>query len=120
MQAKRFASFDANSDGSISKTEWDQHGADRQAKRAEWKAKRAAATPAAGDAEKGKRHGMRGHRGLRGGHHSMRGGHGMMMKADTDGDKAISKAEFRTAALPRSDAQPPTKYAQVTAHARHD
>src|SRR3546814_7249947 len=49
MQAKRFASFDANSDGSISKTEWDQHGADRQAKRAEWKEKRAAATPAAGD-----------------------------------------------------------------------
>src|SRR3546814_3069920 len=70
MQAKRFASFDANSDGSISKTEWDQHGADRQAKRAEWKEKRAAATPAAGDAEKGKRHGMRGHRGMRGGHHS--------------------------------------------------
>src|SRR3546814_8735413 len=51
MQAKRFASFDANSDGSISKTEWDQHGADRQAKRAEWKEKRAAATPAAGRSE---------------------------------------------------------------------
>jgi len=118
MQAKRFASFDADSDGSISKAEWDQRGADRQAKRAEWKQKRAAATPEAGDTEKGKRPGMRGHRGMRGGHHGMRGGHGMMMKADTDGDKAISQAEFQTAALARFDALDANKDGQVTAEER--
>src|SRR3546814_6927341 len=55
---------------------------------------------------------------MRGGHHSMRGGHGMMMKADTDGDKAISQAEFRTAALARFDAQDANKDGQVTAEER--
>jgi len=118
MQAKRFASLDANGDGSISKAEWDQHDAGRQAKRAEWKQKRAAATPAAGDAQKGKRHGMRGHHGMRGGHHGMRGGHGMMMKADTDGDKAISQAEFQAAALTRFDALDANKDGQVTPEER--
>lgn len=107
MQAKRFAALDANSDGSISKAEWDQHGADRQAKRAEWKEKRAAA---AGEAGEGKR-GMRGH-------HGKRGDHGMMMKADTDGDKAISQAEFETAALARFDRLDANKDGQVTAEER--
>ncbi len=114
MQAKRFAALDANSDGSISKAEWDQHGADRQAKRAEWKEKHAAA---AGEAGEGKR-GMRGHHGKRGGHHGMRGDHGMMMKADTDGDKAISQAEFETAALARFDRLDANKDGQVTAEER--
>jgi len=122
MQAKRFAALDANSDGSISKAEWDQHGADRQAKRAEWKGKRAAA---GGEAGEGKRmrghHGKRGgHHGKRGGHHGMRGDHGMMMKADADadGDKAISQAEFQTAALARFDRLDANKDGQVTAEER--
>ena len=109
MQAKRFAALDANSDGSISKAEWDQHGADRAAKRAERGEKRAAA----GEARQGKRHAMRGH-------HGMRGDHGMMMKADADadGDKAISQAEFQTAALARFDRLDANKDGQVTAEER--
>ncbi len=109
MQAKRFAALDANSDGSISKAEWDQHGADRAAKRAERKEKRVAA----GEAGAGKRDGMRGHHGKRGGH-GMRGGHGGWMKADADGDKAISQAEFQTAALARFDAVDANKDGRVT------
>src|SRR3546814_14486023 len=92
MQAKRFAAFDANSDGSISKAEWDQHGADRQAKRTERKDKRAAAGEA-GDTR-------RGHHGKRGGHHGMRGGLGMMMKAAPTSDKANNKTETPTPAPP--------------------
>lgn len=107
MQAKRFAAFDANSDGSISKAEWDQHGADRAAKRGERKEKRVAA----GEAGEGKQGGMRGH-------HGKRGGHGGWMKADADGDKAISQAEFQTAALARFDAADANKDGQVTAEER--
>ena len=113
MQAKRFAAFDANSDGSISKAEWDQHGADRAAKRTERKDKRVAA----GEAGEGKRDGMRGHHGKRGGH-GMRGGHGGWMKADANGDKAISQAEFQTAALARFDTADANKDGQVTAEER--
>ena len=108
-QAKRFTSLDADGNGSISKAEWDQHGADRAAKRAERGEKRASA----GEAGEGKRHGMRGGHGKRGGHHGM-----MMSKADTDGDKAISQAEFQTAALARFDAADANKDGQVTAEER--
>ena len=110
MQAKRFASLDADGDGSISKAEWDKHSADRAAKRFERGDKRAGA----GDAGEGKRHGMRG------GHHGKRGGiHGMMMgKADGNGDKAISQAEFQTAMLARFDAADANKDGQVTAEER--
>ncbi len=110
MQAKRFASLDADGDGSISKAEWDKHSADRAAKRFERGDKRAGA----GDADEGKRHGMRG------GHHGKRGGlHGMMMgKADGNGDKAISQAEFQTAMLARFDAADANKDGQVTAEER--
>src|SRR3546814_16500680 len=52
------------------------------------------------------------------GHHGMRGGHGMMMKADTNGDKAISQTEFQTAALARFDAQDANKDGPVTAAER--
>lgn len=106
MHAKAFERFDANKDGSISKAEWDQAAADRAAKRAERGEKRA-------DAGEGHR-GMRGHHGKRGGHHGMM----MMGKADTDGDKAISKAEFQTAALARFDAADANKDGQVTAEER--
>ena len=113
MQAKKFASLDADGNGSISKAEWDQHGADRAAKRAERGERRAAA----GEASDGKRHGMRGHHGKRGGGHHGMGGR-MMGKADTDGDKAISQAEFQTAALARFDAADANKDGQVTAEER--
>lgn len=103
MQAKMFERLDANKDGSISKAEWDQHGADRAAKRADKRA----------DAGEAKRDGMRGHHGKRGGHRGM-----MMGKADTDGDKAISQAEFQTAALARFDAADANKDGQVTAEER--
>ena len=108
MQEKKFARLDADGDGSISKAEWDQHGADRAAKRGERRTE-------AGEAGKGKRHGMRGHHGKRGGHHGM-----MMGKADTDGDKAISQAEFQTAALARFDAADANKDGQVTPEERKE
>lgn len=108
MQTKMFERFDANKDGSISKAEWDQHRADRTAKRGE---KRADA-----GATEGKR-GMRGHHGMRGGHRGMRGGM-MMGKADANGDKAISQAEFQTAALARFDAVDANKDGRVTAEER--
>ncbi|WP_428629842.1 EF-hand domain-containing protein [Sphingopyxis sp.] len=110
-QAKMFAAIDADGNGSITKAEWDKHGADRAAKRAERGDKRADA----GALGEGKRHGMRGP-GKRGGHHGMRGG--MMAKADTNGDKAISQAEFQTAALARFDASDANKDGQVTAEER--
>ncbi len=106
-QAKIFANLDADGNGSISKAEWDKHGADRAAKRGEKRA----------EADEGKRDGMRGgHHGKRGGHHGMGGR--MMGKADTDGDKAISQAEFQTAALARFDAADANKDGQVTADER--
>ena len=58
---------------------------------------------------------MRGHHGdKRGGH----GGPGGWMKADANGDKAISQAEFETAALARFDAADANKDGQVTAEER--
>lgn len=110
MQAKMFERLDANKDGNISKAEWDQHGADRAARRAERGEKRADA----GEAGDGKRHAMRGHHGKRGGHRGMM----VMGKADTDGDKAISQAEFLTAALARFDAADANKDGQVTPEER--
>lgn len=109
-QAKMFASLDADGNGSISKAEWDKHSADRAAKRGEKRAE-------AGEPGEHKRDGMRdGHRGKRGGHYDM--GERMMGKADTDGDKAISQAEFQTAALARFDAADANKDGQVTAEER--
>lgn len=105
MQAQMFERLDANKDGSISKAEWDQHAADRDAKRAERGDKRA-------DAGEGKR-GMRGHHGKRGGRDGM-----MMGRADTNGDKVISQAEFQTAALARFDAADTNKDGKVTAEER--
>ena len=79
MMAKRFAAMDADKNGSVSEAEFmAMHEAradrreDRQAKRME-----------------------RGKMGAQGGR---RGGRamGMMARADTNGDKAVSQAEFRT------------------------
>lgn len=104
-QAKMFASLDADGNGSISKAEWDQHGADRSAKRAQRAEKRAAVDKVS----EGKRHGMRGHHGMAG---------RMLGKADTNGDKAISQAEFQAAALARFDAADANKDGQLTAEER--
>lgn len=111
MQTKKFASLDADGNGSISQTEWNNQGAERAAKRAERLAKRAEA----GEARDGKRHAMRGP-GKRGARHAMHGS--MMAKADTDGDKAISQSEFQVAALARFDAADANKDGQVTAEER--
>lgn len=111
-QAKMFAAIDADGNGSISKAEWDKHGADRSARRAERGDKRA---PGAGAPGEGKRDGMRGP-GKRGGHHGMRGG--MMGKADTNGDKSISQAEFQASALARFDAADANKDGRVTPEER--
>lgn len=104
MQAKMFERLDANKDGSISKAEWDQHSADRAAKRGEKRA------------DAGAERGPRGHHGKRGGH----GGHGgmMMARADANGDKAITLAEFQTAALARFDAADANKDGKVTPEER--
>lgn len=114
MQEQRFAALDANKDGNISKAEWDQHGADRAAKRAERGDKRAAA----GEAGQGRRDGMRGHHGKRGGHRMGGGMGGGWMKADSNGDKAIGQAEFVAASLARFDRLDANKDGQVTAEER--
>ncbi len=115
MQAAAFERFDANKDGSISKAEWDQASADRAAKRGERGERRAEA----GEPGQHGGHRMGGRHGKRGGHHGGPGGRdGMMMKADTNGDKAISQAEFQTAALARFDAADANKDGQVTAEER--
>jgi hypothetical protein len=114
MQEKRFAALDANKDGNISKAEWDQHGADRAAKRAERGDKRAAT----GEAGQGRRDGMRGHHGKRGGHRMGGGMGGGWMKADSNGDKVIGQAEFVAASLARFDRLDANKDGQVTAEER--
>lgn len=97
-QAERFAKMDANSDGSISRAEWDQANAERKAK---WEARRAS----------------RGEEGRRGGHwgkHRDR----MAMRADTNNDKALSKAEFLAAATHRFERADADKNGVVTAAER--
>lgn len=86
-QMARFDGADANKDGSVSR---DEFAAARKAageRRAEWKAK--------AKAERGERgeHGKR-----MGGHgRGMKGGMMMLVMADTNKDKAVSKDEFLTA-----------------------
>ena len=112
-RAQMFDRLDANKDGSISKAEWDQADSARQAKRAEWKAKRGERAGAPGNGAE--RHAMRGHHGgKRGGH----GGPGGWMKADANGDKAISQAEFVAGALARFDRMDANKDGKVTAEER--
>ena len=118
-RAQMFDRLDANKDGSISKAEWDQADAARQAKRAEWKAKRGERAGAPGNGAE--RHAMRGHHGgKRGGHggHSGHGGPGGWMKADANGDKAISQAEFVAGALARFDRMDANKDGKVTVEER--
>ena len=112
-RGRMFDRLDANKDGSISKAEWDQADAAREAKRAEWKAKRGERAGAPGNGAE--RHAMRGHHGgKRGGH----GGPGGWMKADANGDKAISQAEFVAGALARFDRMDANKDGKVTVEER--
>lgn len=112
-RAQMFDRLDANKDGSISKAEWDQADTAREAKRAEWRAKRGERAGAPG--EGGERHAMRGHHGgKRGGH----GGPGGWMTADANGDKAISQAEFVAGALARFDRMDANKDGKVTVEER--
>ncbi len=115
-RAQMFDRLDANKDRSISKAEWDQADAAREAKRAEWKAKRGERAGAPG--EGGERHAMRGHHGGKRGGHGGHGGPGGWMKADANGDKAISQAEFVAGALARFDRMDANKDGKVTAEER--
>lgn len=99
-QAARFDKMDANDDGSISKDEFGNRGDDDRM---------------AGERGDGQRDGKRwgGKRGGKGGPEG-RGGMDMMAKADTNGDKAVSAAEFQTASLARFDKMDGNKDGTVT------
>ncbi len=114
-KAERFAAIDVNNDGEITQAEMQAHRekrkSERQAKRDErWAS---ADTDNSGGlseeeltalhegrrgGDRGGKWGKRGHRGQHG-----RMGMHMMKQADTNGDNAISQAEFQTAALARFD-----------------
>lgn len=95
MVKKHFAEMDADKNGAITEAEFVAAHEARAAKRGERHATRMEPAGPGGM----EHHGRGGHKGRHGG---MRGG-GMKMLAsfDTNGDKAISKAEFRTAAEAR-------------------
>ena len=96
FKAQAFDKLDANDDGAISKGEFDAPRAARP------------------DGERGPE-GMRGKRGGRGGHGGMMGGmRGHMADADTNGDKAISLAEFQAAHTARFNAMDTNKDGKVT------
>jgi hypothetical protein len=86
MVKKRFAEMDADKNGAISETEFVAAHEARAAKRQDRREMRMG---------RGGPEGKMGHRGGRG------GGMKMLARADTDGDKAVSKAEFRVAAEAR-------------------
>lgn len=88
-RAKAFEKLDTDNNGSISKAEFDA----RHAARAERGGKRAG--------HAGMQDGKRGHR--MGGRGKVGGGMAMAKMADTNGDNAISRAEFTAAALKRFD-----------------
>ncbi|WP_095012475.1 EF-hand domain-containing protein [Tsuneonella mangrovi] len=105
MKAKMFDRIDTNHDGVISKDEFE-----------------AAGPPHRDGDMRGERQGKRGH------HRGMRGDRGDMMRmmlrrADTNGDGAITKAEFEAAALKHFDQMDANHDGTVTAaerQAAHD
>ena len=115
-QKARFDRMDANKDGSLSREEFaarpDRRGPEGtgpQGQKAEGKR---------GD---GQHFGGRHHGGRGGKHHGMggmRGSGGMMKQADTNGDGAISKAEFVAAHLAKFDASDTDRNGTVTAAER--
>lgn len=94
-RAQAFDRLDTDRNGSISRAEFDA----RQSARAERRGQRA---------EGGQRMG-----GKRGGHHRA-GRMGMAQRADTNGDQAISRAEFTAAALSHFDRADADKNGTVT------
>ena len=100
-QNAMFAAIDTNKDGSVSRAEYDAAAAARDAKRAERRTARA------------ERHADGKHGGRRHG-----GGDRMLAMVDTNGDKAITLAEMRSAALARFDRIDANKDGQVTAEER--
>lgn len=87
MVAKHFATMDADKNGSLSQAEFAAAHEARAEKREDRREKRMG------------RGGPEGKMGRHGGRHS--GGMKMLAMADTNGDKAVSKAEFRAAAEAR-------------------
>lgn len=106
-RGKMFDRMDTNKDGNITRAEFTtmKPRADRGAEGGKM----------AGKMERG---GKDGHRGHRGGKHGM--GRGMMggHMADTNGDKAVTQAEFTAAAAKRFDALDANKDGQVTREER--
>jgi len=105
-RAQWFAKADTDQSGGLSQAELK---AVREAGRQRWAERRADAGKGTTDGEPGRRW-----HGRRGGHHG--GGHGMAMlrMADTNGDQAISQAEFRTAATKLFDMADADHDGQVT------
>lgn len=91
--SESFARMDTDSNGSISRAEWDQAGELREARRAQRQERREARGPAAEARGEGRRD-FQGHR--RG-----RMGMAMMLQADRDGDRIVSRTEFLEAAAGR-------------------
>ena len=131
--AEMFAKMDANGDGVLNAADREAHKAQRFAKvdtdgngqlsQAELDAAREAHKGKRGDMAQGPGAGKEGRKGKHGGPGGRGGKRGdmakaMMMRADKDGDKAISKAEFTAAALARFDAADANDDGTVTAEER--
>lgn len=109
-QEARFAALDANKDGSVSKAEWDKHGADRLAKSQQRRAERTERVATGGaDSEKPQ---MRRHFGRKG------GGHHGMMRGGMRGDQSMTQAEFVAKSLDRFDKLDTNKDGKVTREER--
>lgn len=105
-QNAMFAALDTDRNGSVSRAEFDAAAAARDAKRTERRAARAERR--GGGAEMRGKHGDRRHG----------GGHHMLGMVDTNGDKAITLDEMRSAALARFDRIDANKDGQVSAEER--
>jgi Ca2+-binding EF-hand superfamily protein len=97
MRDEHFGKLDADGNGSISKAEWD-----------------------AGAAKRMERRGDRAERGGRSGREGRKSGRGnmMMKRADTNGDKAISREEFQAAEIAMFTRADANKDGAVTAAER--
>lgn len=99
--AQRFVQMDADKNGSLSRAEFVAAHEARAAKRADRREQRVGMRDGDGPRQKGRRGGMK-----------------MLAMADSDGDKAISKAEFRNAAEARFTKADADKNGTVTAEER--
>ncbi len=109
---KRFARLDTDNSGGVSAAEMDaarEARQDRRGDRNELRKQRG---------ERGERGEMRGQRGKRGGHAMRDGGMKMLMQADANGDKTVTKAEFLAAADSRFARMDTDKNGSVSAEER--